>query len=396
MSKYSYDKKGLKGLTPFPFLKEVKTRTAAIEAASDAPAKSWYNPNEVASQLHPEVQHVRIKQVIQHPNAKSYVLVPDIEKGTSQMAYFRAGQYVSVSLQIDNACLHMPYTIRSNPADALAADGGSYTLTIKESPDGYASKYILENWKEGSLLDISGPLGEFYYEGLRDAKHVLAAAGGSGITPFYSMAAAISSGIEDFDLTILYGSRTEESILLKDELSALEKACDKVHIVHVLSDEEKEGYEHGLIQKELLEKYGAKDSSVFVCGPGAMQKFIKKECEDLGIQKRRVRLEVPGEYRRNTAQKDYRLKVKIRGEQLEIPCRSDRSLLWAMEQAGIHAPSRCRSGICGWCHSRLTDGDVFIPEEQDGRRIADCKFGWIHPCCTFPDGDVSLEVYPAD
>ncbi|MBS1393663.1 MAG: 2Fe-2S iron-sulfur cluster-binding protein [Christensenellales bacterium] len=24
-----------------------------------------------------------------------------------------------------------------------------------------------------------------------------------------------------------------------------------------------------------------------------------------------------------------------------------------MEQAGIKAPSRCRSGQCGWCHSRL-------------------------------------------
>ena len=33
MAKYNYDKKALRGLTPFPFLGEVKTRTAAIEAA---------------------------------------------------------------------------------------------------------------------------------------------------------------------------------------------------------------------------------------------------------------------------------------------------------------------------------------------------------------------------
>ena len=30
MAKYNYDKKALSGLTPFPFLGEVKTRTAAI------------------------------------------------------------------------------------------------------------------------------------------------------------------------------------------------------------------------------------------------------------------------------------------------------------------------------------------------------------------------------
>ena len=62
-----------------------------------------------------------------------------------------------------------------------------------------------------------------------------------------------------------------------------------------------------------------------------------------------------------------------------------------MEQAGIKAPSRCRSGQCGWCHSRLVSGEVFIPDEADGRREADKKFGWIHPCCTYPLSDIELD-----
>ena len=61
------------------------------------------------------------------------------------------------------------------------------------------------------------------------------------------------------------------------------------------------------------------------------------------------------------------------------------------EQAGIKAPSRCRSGQCGWCHSRLVSGEVFIPDEADGRREADKKFGWIHPCCTYPLSDIELD-----
>ena len=48
MAKYQYDKKALKGLTPFPFLGEVKTRTAAIEAAPATLPKSIYNPNILA------------------------------------------------------------------------------------------------------------------------------------------------------------------------------------------------------------------------------------------------------------------------------------------------------------------------------------------------------------
>ena len=49
MAKYNYDKKALKGLTPFPFLGEVKTRTAAIEAAPATLPKSVYNPNILAA-----------------------------------------------------------------------------------------------------------------------------------------------------------------------------------------------------------------------------------------------------------------------------------------------------------------------------------------------------------
>ena len=76
----------------------------------------------------------------------------------------------------------------------------------------------------------------------------MAVAGGSGITPFYSMADAIVNGQEDFELTILYGSRTAEGILLKEEIEALAaKSGGRVKVVHVLSDEEREGYELSLI-----------------------------------------------------------------------------------------------------------------------------------------------------
>ena len=71
----------------------------------------------------------------------------------------------------------------------------------------------------------------------------------------------------------------------------------------------------------------------------------------------------------------------------------DESLLVAVERAGIAAPSRCRSGECGWCRSRLVSGEVYIPEKTDGRRAADIDYNYIHPCSTFPLSDVVLEVY---
>ncbi len=407
MGKYNYSRKGLKGLTPFPFLGEVKTRVKAIQAAPDTIPQSVYNANILAKSLHPAVQHVKIAKVEDHGGAKSFTLVPDKARGTEKMAYFRASQYVSVSLNINGAPVNKPYTIRSNPKDALGSGDTSYTLTIKLTDPAYASAHILSTWKEGDQVDISGPLGDFYYQDLRDAKQVVAIAGGSGITPFYSMAAAIADGIEDFDLTILYGSRTAGGILLKDEIEAVAaRSKGRVKVIHVLSHEEKEGFEHGFITAELIRKYAPQgDYSVFMCGPKAMYTFEEGEMKKLGLPKRRYRMEMSGDYL-GAAQnadfpgskkgKEYRLTVDIRGEKQTIPCKAEESLLWAMEQAGIKAPSHCRSGECGWCHSRLVSGDVYIPEDADGRRMADKKFGWIHPCCSFPLSDIELAIYPTE
>lgn len=398
--KYGYDKKLLKSLGVGPFLGQVKLREKMIAAADDSLPTSVYNANVLAAQLHPGVQHAVVSKVEEHGDAKSYVLVPDEQAGTKKLAYFRAGQYVSVALDIGEAKLNRPYTIRSCPKDAL---NGSYTLTIKHTPNGFASEYILNNWAVGTKVTLSGPLGEFYYQDLRDAKSVVALAGGSGITPFYSMAAAIADGTEDFDLTILYGSRTKASILLGKELEDIAaRSKGRVKLVNVLSDEEAEDCEKGFLTAELIKKYAPEgDYSVYICGPKAMYRFLEGELAKLNLKARRIRKEVPGEYGDPTgdeaypaqaAGKTYNITVMIRGEAQNVPCRADETLLSAMERAGVRAPSHCRSGECGWCHSRLVSGKVYIPEDNDGRRLADKKFGWIHPCRTYPLSDITLDV----
>ena len=132
-----------------------------------------------------------------------------------------------------------------------------------------------------------------------------------------------------------------------------------------------------------------------------MYDFADKQIAELGLPRRRARKELYGEYGdpardasypKENQGKSSSLTVSIRGEKQAISCRANQTLLSAMEQAGIKAPSRCRSGQCGWCHSRLVSGEVFIPDEADGRREADKKFGWIHPCCTYPLSDIELDV----
>ena len=379
-----------------------KVREKAIQAAPANEVSGEFAINTNAKKLHPDYQRLVIDEVIPHEGAKAKTFVFRRADGEA-FPYFRAGQYLSLKLPLEDSFVTRAYSLCSSPKDALK---GRAAITVRSNPGGFAADKLLAALKPGDEVIASDPQGFFYYEDLRDAKHVVGLAGGSGITPFLSMAYALRDGAEDFELTLLYGSRDEESILFKKELNEVAAACPKFRVVHVLSDEEKAGYEHGFITAELIKKYApADDYSVFMCGPKAMYAFEEGEMKKLGLPKRRYRMEMSGDYLHAAdnagfpAEKkgaEFTLTVDIRGEKQTVPCKAEESLLWAMERAGIKAPSHCRSGECGWCHSRLVSGDVYIPEDADGRRMADKKFGWIHPCCSFPLSDVELCVYPVD
>ena len=144
------------------------------------------------------------------------------------------------------------YSISSSPKNAKE---GFYELTIKSVGGGLVSNYVFDHWKVGDEAEISGPTGFFTYSPIRDAKTVIGIAGGSGITPFLSMARALADGDEAFNLVLLYGSRKADMILYKEAFDALEAKSDKIKVVHVLSDEKAEGYEHGFVTAEIIKKY---------------------------------------------------------------------------------------------------------------------------------------------
>ncbi len=391
-------KVGLVGaLDMLKFKNMAKVREQAIQAAPAREVDGNFTINTKAKELHPDFQELGVMKVIDHDEAGAKTFVLKRTDG-KPAAYFRAGQYLSLKMQIGSSFITRPYSISSSPKMAL---DGKYCITVKTNPGGFAADYMLENLHEGDRIIASDPQGQFYYEDLRDGYNVLALAGGSGITPFLSMARAIRDGIEKFNLTILFGSRTEESILFKEDLEEIAKVCPKVKVVHVLSDEEKEGFEHGFITAELIQKYLLNNSSIFICGPEAMYRFLDREIPKLGLPKRLVRREILGVtkhvadhegYPAECVGKTFTITVRRGPEETEIPAAAEESVLVALERAGIKAPSRCRSGECGWCRSKLVSGEVFIPEETDGRRWADIEHNYIHPCASFPVSDLILET----
>ena len=390
-------------LNPMDFTKMTPARQEKIAQAPAKPMPSpqSYKPNQIASALHPKAQYLKVAKIVEWgADVKSYYLEPDPQRGTESLAWFSAGQYLSVNLDVDGKKLTRPYSLASSPREAL---NGQYMLTVKRVGGGLASGYILDNWSVGTPVTVSEPLGVFTYEPLRDAKTIIGVAGGSGITPFRSLARAIVDGDEDAELILLYGSRTLDDAVFQEEFQALEKACSKFKLVNVLSDEERDGCEHGFITARLIQKYAPDgDYSVFLCGPQAMYRFVDKEIQSLDLRKKFIRHELFGEYFGPEKEDDYpaqvapdyQVTVRIAGKEQTITAPSGQSLLRSLETNGIAAPAHCRSGECGWCHSRLVSGQVYVPKEVDGRREADLIYGYIHPCCSFPLSDLVIEVPP--
>ncbi len=394
----------LKSLKARKFLSMLSDRQERFESAKAEFPVFSDNAAVIAKALHPKRQYLKVAEIIERgEDCKSFVLVPDTAKGTEKLAWFGAGKYLTVFETIENMPVTRAYSISSSPRDAL---NGKYVLTIKLVEGGLVSRYILDNWAVGSSVEVSAPSGNFEYQPLRDAQKVICLAGGSGITPFLSMANAIADGDEDFEMTLLYGSRNKDVILFKDELDAVAAKCSKVKVVHVLSDngaaDALEGAESGFITADLIKKYAPADEaySVFLCGPQQMYEFVDKELEKLNLPKKYIRHEMFGEFHNPSTQADYpagvpetvNITVTIQDVTTTVSGSSNDSIMQILEKNGISVPARCRSGECGFCHSHLISGQIYVPKHLDYRRLADYKFGCIHPCCTFPLSDIVINV----
>jgi ferredoxin-NADP reductase len=372
-----------------------KRREQLFDSAS--PKEDFSDPiNKVAKELHPDPLDVKVIKVEDvSPTARKYTFVAV----NGVLPPFQAGQFVSLQFKIGNTLTCRPYSICSAPYQARGKDP-FFEITVRNGKaDGFVANWIYSSLKEGMILKACLPLGHFFIEELRDSKNVVALAGGSGITPFYSMAQEIAHGTLDADLTILYGSNTTDDIILNKEISAIHS--DRVHFVNVIAKDPNYPGEKGFINRDLIKKYSKGDTSYFVCGPLPMYQFIAKELAALEIPLRRIRMEVFGApkdvskaegYPIEMLDKTFKLTV-VRGVQKDvIDCFAKEPLAVAIERTGIPFLTDCRSGECGFCRSELLSGNVFVPQVGDGRRAADKEAGYCHPCATYPLSDITLKI----
>ncbi len=183
---------------------------------------------------------------------------------------YNPGQFVFITIQ--NANLpkqYHPFSLTSTPNDK------QLQLGIKQLGD-YTN--ALSNVKNGDTAFVEGPYGEFG-NGIDKYKQQVWIAGGIGITPFISMA----KSLQDQHVEMYYSFRSEAQAYFIDELKTIEKTKTNFHL-HLINSEKQPQFIAANIAKQ------TKDSQavVWICGPPAMMKAIRKDFVSAGVNNSQI------------------------------------------------------------------------------------------------------------
>ncbi|CAN1752260.1 Inducible nitrate reductase [NADH] 1 [Linum perenne] len=115
-------------------------------------------------------------------------------------------------------------------------------------------------------------------------------AGGTGITPIYQVVQTVLRDQDDkTEMHIVYANRTEDDILLRDELDEWARTDDRLKVWYVVQESIKEGWEYstGFITEAILREHipDGSDGEVLAlaCGPPPMIQFaVQPNLEKLG------------------------------------------------------------------------------------------------------------------
>ena len=167
-------------------------------------------------------------------------------------------------------------------------------LLIVYLKTGLASEYIFNEIKEGTTVTLRGPQGIFVLPDNLD-KDLFMICTGTGIAPFRSMLQYISHhNVPHQQIHLLFGTRTQQDLLYRDEMTALQETLPGFNYHTSLSREEwagNKGYIHPIYEKLCAEKQPA---IFMLCGWRAMIDEAKERIEKMGYDRKAIHSELYG------------------------------------------------------------------------------------------------------
>ncbi|GAB2271981.1 Nitrate reductase [NADH] 1 [Dionaea muscipula] len=278
---------------------------ANINAISDQPAPF----SEIAMQLQPRQSNVALKS----PREKiPWKLIEKVSM-SHDVRRFRfalpekdhilglpVGKHVSVYATIDGKLCVRAYTPTSSFKTV-----GFVDLVVKiyfkgrnpNFPYGGVMSQYLDSLSTGSVIEVKGPLGHIEYAGrgdflvhgeqIKHAKKLAMIAGGTGITPIYQVIQAILEDPEDeTEMHLVYANRSEDDVLLRDELDGWAKAHgSRLKVWYVVSNRTRRRdllqwkYCDGRVSEAILREHipaAADGTLALACGPlGMIETCVK-------------------------------------------------------------------------------------------------------------------------
>jgi ferredoxin-NADP reductase len=248
------------------------------------------------------------------------------------------------------------YSLCGDPHDRTV-----WQIGILREPEGRGgSAYVHDEVVEGAEIEVRGPRNNF--ELAPSPKYVFIA-GGIGITPILPMAATAEEAGAEWEFH--YGGRTRTSMAFLDTLDALEAATG--HGLRVTLHPQDEV---GLIDLDRILGAPSPDTKVYCCGPEPLLKAVEERVAAAGWPAGSLHVErfSPKEQGERVLSGSFEVELTLSGLTVTVP--PEKSILEAVEEAGVPVLSSCQEGTCGTCETPVLEGEVdhrdslLTPEEQ--------------------------------
>jgi len=315
---------------------------------------------------------------------------------------YKAGQFLTIILNIDGKKVRRSYSMSSTPnlEDYLA-------ITVKRLKGGLVSNYLNDKVKEGDSLEFMEAMGHFCVEPAKEKqRHICLIGAGSGITPLMSIAKAILYFEPKSTVSLLYGSRNEQSIIFKNAIDELQTKFDeRFQVVHTLSQpfSESWGGFKGRISEasvinfiNLTNKKPTENTTYFICGPEGMMSETENALNRLKVPVNAILKEsfVPPATTETqpTDITEQEVTVILRNEPVKLNVHTNKTILEAALDYGLDMPYSCQSGVCTACMAKCKSGQVYM-SVNDGLSETDKQKGYVLLCTGHPlTADVVVEI----
>ncbi|MCB4807085.1 ferredoxin--NADP reductase [Tamlana sp. 62-3] len=303
---------------------------------------------------------------------------------------YKPGQFLTIHVPVSGQVHKRAYSFCSNPYTDK-----DLKITIKRVEGGLVSNYVHDNLKVGDKLNVDNPAGSFCVSPEKsNKKQYVLFAGGSGITPMFSIIKSVLTEENDSSVLLIYANRNLESIIFHEEIKQVKANYkDRFNAEHVISncDACGEGYHKGQITNGLVNQVFAKYSLDFgnyeymICGPNGYMEKVKEILKENGITREQIKLEVFKAPKVKLTGKNLLSEVilKLKGEEYNLSVRGDKSILQQALSDNVVIPYSCRSGMCSSCKAKCLEGEVkmidghIMPHEE-------VSAGNILTCVSYP------------